>query len=109
MRKQIAALFSALALAVPLFVSSPAHAGLEACGDINVSAEAKCEADVTGGCEANCDSLSFEAACSAKGYVQCDGQCSGTATAECTGSCNVDGCKAKCDADPGNFDCSLSL
>ena len=45
-------LIGAAAFAVPMLVPSTAHAGLEACGDIEVSAKGECKAEVSGGCTA---------------------------------------------------------
>lgn len=105
MRKASSFLFSgALALAIPLS-SGVARADLSACGDIHVEARAECQLMAKGGCEADCSELNFEAACSAEGYAQCDAQCSGTASASCEGSCDIEGCEARCEGDPGRFDC----
>jgi len=88
-----------------LFTPAAAFAqdGIAACGNIDVSAEAKCKVEVSGGCKAKCEPIAFRAACSVD------------ARAECTGGidvdCNVD-CKAEvqasCEANPGNLDCDAS-
>lgn len=88
-------------------VPKVAHAGLEACGNINVSAQAKCEVQVEGGCTAKCTPVSFRAACEGKATVSCDGECSGSIEASCTGSCKAD-CSASCTANPGSFSCTGS-
>ena len=47
MRKLIGtSLIAACCLAVPLLTASPAQAGLEACGNINVEASAQCKVEV---------------------------------------------------------------
>jgi hypothetical protein len=43
-----------------------AEAGIEACGDIHVEAEAQCEVEVEGGCVAHCEPVRFEASCAAE-------------------------------------------
>ena len=110
MRKFIApVMFGALAFAAPVLISSTAHAGLDACGNIDVSAQGKCEADVSGGCTAKCTPISFTAQCAAKGYVSCNGgECTASASGECTGKCDLSACEAKCNANPGSFDCEAN-
>lgn len=102
--------FTATALlgATPLLVSAPlAAANFEACGDIDVEAEATCVVEVEGGCMAKCEPLNFTAACSAELYASCDGECSLDVEAECTTDCSGR-CQADCEVDPGNFDCEAS-
>lgn len=109
MQKSLAFVLSgALALAAPLLVPSVARADLSACGDIHVEASAECELIAEGGCDVECQDLSFEAACHAEGSASCDGQCSASASASCEGSCSVDDCVAGCDVDPGEFDCQAN-
>jgi hypothetical protein len=91
---------SAAVVAVPRV----AQAGLEACNNINVSAEAKCKVEVKGGCTAQCEPVKFEAACAGKLEASCSGQCNAQASASCTGTCKGD-CTGKCSADPGSLDC----
>lgn len=97
MLRTVKLFFGALAFAVPAFLATtPASAGsLADCGNINVSAQAKCEMQVSGGCTAQCTPLSFAAACDAK--------CTGSASVSCTGSCQAS-CEGSCN--PGSFDCS---
>jgi MYXO-CTERM domain-containing protein len=109
MHKLVSVFAFATSLTVPLVIPNVARAaGLEACGNISIEANATCNAIATGGCTVECQKLSFEAACYAKGYTQCSGQCSASATAECTGSCDLSKCEAKCNVDPGSFDCSAN-
>lgn len=98
--------FAAVALvpAAFFFMSSTAHAGIEACGNIDVSANATCEVAVEGGCTAKCEPVNFTVSCAAELYATCDGSCTATATAQCTGSCQTS-CEAECNVDPGSFDC----
>jgi len=107
MRKLIqTSLIAACALAIPLLATSPARAGLEACGDINVEANAQCKVEVEGGCEAHCTPVSFYAACSAKGYASCEGECD-LPSVECSGSCEGS-CQGECGPDPDGFSCSAN-
>jgi MYXO-CTERM domain-containing protein len=99
--------FAATSLCLALGVwSGTAHAGLSSCGDINVEADAMCQVEVEGGCTAHCDPPQLELACSARLEASCKGECTAEADVSCTGSCDLDGCKAKCEVDPGRFDCS---
>ncbi len=104
---RISALGFGTALAIPLVVPAIAYAGIDACGDIHVEANARCEVVVEGGCTAMCEPVRFEAACAAKLEAQCAGQCTVMATAECTGQCEAD-CQGQCEVNPGEFDCSAS-
>ena len=97
------ALLSA-ALAFPLFAASEAHAGIEACGDIYVEAEAMCEVLVDEACVAKCEPVSFNAACAAELEVSCAGMCNAQAMASCTGGCQTN-CLDICDVEPGSFEC----
>ena len=94
---------------VPAFLLTPrlAHAGLEACNNINVSASAKCEVVTSGGCTAQCTPVRFEAACAAKLTASCDGECTAQVDVSCKGSCEGS-CKGQCDASPGSFDCQAN-
>jgi len=100
MKKTIIVAVSALLTAA---APSVAQAGIDACGDVEIEANAECEVLVEGGCTARCEPVNFTATC----YADCDGQCSVTANASCTGSCEGN-CVGECNADPGNFDCEAS-
>ena len=103
MRKLIGTtLIAACCLVVPLLATSPARAGLEACGDIHVEANAQCKVEVSGGCVAKCTPISFYAACSAEGYATCEGDCD-LPSVECDASCEGS-CQAECDTNE-NFSC----
>lgn len=94
------------AMAVALFTTAgprAAEAGIDACGNIEVAADAQCEVLVDGGCTSRCEPVNFTATC----YADCSGQCNLTAEASCTGSCSAD-CVGSCQAEPGNFDCNAS-
>jgi MYXO-CTERM domain-containing protein len=93
------------ALAVPTTMTTQAEAAnIDACGDINVEANAQCEVKVGVDCKAECEPVNFTASC----YADCSGsECTVQASAMCTGSCEAD-CSGQCMANPGNFDCNAS-
>ncbi len=107
MKKLLAYAVVPASLLGALSLTTPAHAGIDACGDIHVEADAQCEVVVEGGCEVQCVPLQFTAACAAELYVSCEAECTGSASVECTGSCQGS-CEADCDVDPGSFDCSAT-
>jgi MYXO-CTERM domain-containing protein len=99
---------SSLAAAGAVFLSpGTAQAGIEACGNIEVRAEAQCTVEVEGGCTAKCEPVRFEASCAAKLEAQCSGQCTAEASVDCQGSC-TGSCQGQCEADPGSLDCSAN-
>jgi MYXO-CTERM domain-containing protein len=107
MLRRFSLLLSAAAFSVPLVWGSAAQAGIGACGNIHVEAEASCE--VIGGieCEAECEPLNLQAQCAGNLFVECNvpDRCAFEATAECSGSCEVD-CMASCEnLSAGSFDC----
>ena len=96
---------SSLAVLFALGTARPAHAGLAACGNINVEANATCEIEPPSvDCTANCTPLKFQAACAGKLEVDCSGQCNVNVSASCTASCSAD-CEASCNVKPATFDC----
>jgi hypothetical protein len=96
--------FAALAVPFALLVPRAAHAGIEACNNIDVRAEASCTVVAQGGCDVQCEPTKFTLACAGKLTTQCDGECRASADVSCTGSCTAD-CKGTCEASPGSFDC----
>ena len=95
---------AAIALAA-LLTPDLARAGIDACGDIYISAEAECEVVPPGvECESRCTPVTVEAACAADLRAECSGQCTGSASASCTADCQG-ACEADCTADPGSFSC----
>ncbi|MGE0320948.1 MAG: hypothetical protein AB7K71_24570 [Polyangiaceae bacterium] len=104
---KLTSLLAAAALALPLFATQQAHAGIAACGDINIEANATCSATAEGGCDVQCEALDFKATCAAELDVTCSGECNATAEASCTGSCEAD-CTSKCEVDPPKFDCTAN-
>jgi hypothetical protein len=106
MRSSISLIVTGALAALSLqLVSSTASAGAEACQNIQIGADAKCEVVVSGGCVAMCEPVSFEASCSAELYVQCDGQCTANPTVTCSASCDAT-CQGECKVDPPKYDCS---
>jgi len=95
---------ASLAFLGALTIGTEARAGVEACGNIHVEANANCEVLVEGGCEAQCVPPRLEAACAAELTASCEGQCNELPSVECTGSCQAD-CDAQCIVDPGSIDC----
>jgi hypothetical protein len=84
----------------------PAHAGIEACGNIDVEAKAECKVEVSGGCVAKCEPVNFTAACAGELYGECKGDCDldvGDCNVTCEGTCTAD-----CVVEPGDFDCEGS-
>jgi len=100
-------LLPALAFVAPFAWAGAAQAGIGACGNIHVEAEAECEVLVEGGCLAQCEPVSFQAQCAADLYVGCEGECNANFEASCVTSCQAD-CQAECDVDPARFDCRAS-
>jgi MYXO-CTERM domain-containing protein len=106
MRRSIAPLLvGTLTLAIPVLAASNAFAGIEACGNIHVEANAKCEVLYEGGCTAQCEPIRFEAACAAELEVGCSGQCNATFEATCVADCSGS-CEAECNVDPPSFSCT---
>jgi hypothetical protein len=95
--------------AVGALAPEPARAGIGACGDIHVEAEAMCEVVAPGiECEGMCEPLSVRAACAASLAADCRGECPELPSVECSGSC-MGGCEAECtNLEPGEFDCQGS-
>ncbi|HEY4156807.1 MAG TPA: hypothetical protein VGM29_01875 [Polyangiaceae bacterium] len=92
-------------LVASLFIAAPAHAGIGACGNIDVEASAMCDVKTSGGCTAACQQLSFEASCSAQLEGGCQGMCNASASLSCTTDCSGT-CMATCTGDPPSYDCS---
>ena len=96
------------AAAAVWFSPRPAQAGIGACGDIHVEAQAQCTVIPPGAqCEAMCEPIAVRAACAARLAVDCRAECTDLPSVECRGSCMAD-CSADCDVDPGKFDCKVA-
>jgi MYXO-CTERM domain-containing protein len=106
MRRSMKFVLGTLAFIAPLAIAQTAHAGLDACGDIHVEAEAECSVEGGIECEGMCTPLSVEAQCAADLTIECRGECEGelSVSAECSGSCEAD-CTAECEVEPAEFNC----
>jgi MYXO-CTERM domain-containing protein len=104
MYRTLSLLLPAAALIAPLAYAATAHAGIGACGNIHVEAEAHCETKAGIECEAECQPVAFQAQCAADLTVECGGMCDIEAEANCAVDCSG-GCVADCEAQPAEFDC----
>ena len=106
MHRSLKFLAPVFALAAPLLVATQAHAGIGACGNIHVQAEAECEVLAGAECTAQCEPIAFQAQCASDLYIGCNvpDQCSASLSAECSGSCEAD-CMGRCEIEPAQFDC----
>jgi len=96
--------FLSSVIATGLFVaftaSNAGASSLADCANIDVEANANCEAMASGGCSVDsCTPI----ACSASLYAQCKGNCS-VPNVSCEGTCKAD-CSANCQA-KGKIDCT---
>ncbi len=100
---------SILSLGVATLLLAPgvAHAGISACGDIDILAGAQCEVVNSTACTTQCVATSFEKCCAAKLELSCNSTCNATAEASCTESCGND-CTTTCTANPGSTTCDTS-
>jgi hypothetical protein len=99
-------MFVAALFALPILVATPAHAGIAACGNIDVEANASCEVEAKG-CNVNCTPVSVQAACAVTGEATCEGSCPKVPSLECTGSCEGS-CAADCKVKPAEYDCTTN-
>jgi Tfp pilus assembly protein PilW len=98
---------AAALFALPLLTVTPAHAGISACGNIDVSAQGSCTAEVSDTCAVDCSPLKVDVACSAQLEASCEGSCPKVPEVSCTGSCDTT-CEAKCTVKPADFDCEAN-
>lgn len=103
MAASIAAL-APLAAAALWLAPTTAHAGLDACNNIDVRADAHCELVTSGGCVAMCEPVMMQAACAGRLWAECDGECNAEITADCRAQCSGE-CSGRCEANPPQFDC----
>ena len=97
--KKLACMTATVLGASGLFASTAlAETSTNPCGNIEFTSVGECHFEFEGGCKANCQPLSFVAAC--------DGQCNAEVNVECTGSC-TGGCQAECEAN-ANFSCTTN-
>ncbi|MCA9686811.1 MAG: hypothetical protein KC457_31890, partial [Myxococcales bacterium] len=80
-----------------LLLPQSAHAGLEACGNVYVAAEASCEY-IPGEeeCTTYCEPTATQTSCAARLYLECEGSCSASAESVCTETC-TESCMPVCD------------
>lgn len=102
--KKLTLMAALAAFALPVFSAQEASAGIGACGDIQVEANAQCSVEIEGGCTARCEPINFNAACAGELAIECGGECNASADIQCTGTCEGN-CQAKCEIDPPKFDC----
>lgn len=107
MHKTLGLLTGAAALGAIALFSTPAHAGIGACGNINIEANAECELEAGVSCEAGCTLDAFNATCAADLEVECGGMCNASIEAGCEADCSGS-CMASCMGDPGSFECAGS-
>jgi hypothetical protein len=107
MRASLAVPFALAAVALSVAFTTEARAGIDACGKIDVSANANCKVVASGGCTAQCTPINVQAACDGKLYASCQGGCTAMVDASCTTSC-LGTCNGTCSGSPGSFDCSAS-
>lgn len=100
--------FPAAAAALALTLGAlPARAGIDACGNIDVRADAKCEVVKGPSCMGYCTPPKLEAACAAKLELECETMCDKLPEVSCTGSCQAD-CETECNVKPAEFECEGS-
>jgi hypothetical protein len=102
----LSALFASAVWALPALADE--GAGLEACGNVFVEAQAECVVIPPGAdCEAMCEPVSVEAACAVELAADCRARCDELPSVSCTADCRAD-CEADCTVDPGKFDCETA-
>jgi hypothetical protein len=85
-------------LGLGLLSSSTAEAGVHACGNFYVAADATCEwVPEDASCGTFCEPVSVEWSCAAQLYLECEGQCSASAEVTCVETCEPS-CVTTCDA-----------
>lgn len=95
MRKSTAWSIVSVLLAAPcLLVATPAKAGIDACGNIDVEAQETCTVEAQG-CDVQCAPVKLQVACSARLETTCEASCTGSAEVSCTGTCQGT-CEAEC-------------
>jgi hypothetical protein len=96
MKRYLSGFAAAVApLAAILLIPSDAHAALDSCGGVFLSADAKCEFHKSQDCVETCKVVSVEESCAAELYTTCEAGCTAAASTECTQTCSpvcVDDC-----------------
>jgi hypothetical protein len=89
----------ATVLGLGLLSASPAQAGLDACGNFYVAAEATCEwVAEEESCGTRCEPVAVQSNCAAQLYLECEGQCNASAELTCIETCQPT-CVSDCTAD----------
>jgi hypothetical protein len=81
-------------------LDTTAHADLEKCGGVFLSADASCEYLPHEECMTECTTAKVETACVAKLYQECEVDCTATASTTCESACATT-CTDDCAADAG--------
>jgi MYXO-CTERM domain-containing protein len=108
MKLRLAMMLAGLGLAFTAWTGSARADIASTCGNIDVEANAKCEVQADVMCKANCTEPKVEVSCAAQLEASCTqkGKCEIAASADCTTACDLKGCEADCNVDPGSFDCT---
>lgn len=83
-------------LVVTALLPAQATAGIPECNGIRLEGADGCELRGSLDCEAGCQDVGFELACSASLHAECRGGCDLDADIDCTGDCSAF-CKDQCD------------
>lgn len=85
-------------LGLALLAPRAAEAGVSACGDVYVTAEASCEwVAEQETCTTECQQVEVYKSCAARLYTECEGMCSATSETTCTTECG-ESCVPECDS-----------
>lgn len=101
---------SVCVVAVVLFAApaASAQASLDACGNIAIDYEARCEIEAPGvECETLCTPVRVQASCASELRTVCEDECTTTIVEEVVEVCS-ESCINECELDPGGFDCGFS-
>ncbi|MES1176303.1 MAG: hypothetical protein ABUL62_18415 [Myxococcales bacterium] len=108
MKKSFAyGILSAASLALQMLSTAPAHAGIDACRNIDVEANGKCDVRVDAKCDVSCTPFNVQAACAAQVDVTYSASCPKVPSVSCQADCQGE-CEASCEATPAQFDCAAS-
>ena len=107
MKLRFAMTVAGLGLAFTAWAGSARADIASTCGNIDVEANAQCEVQIESTCKLSCTEPKLEVSCAAQLEASCTqmGKCEIDASVDCTGSCDLKGCEAECNVNPGSFDC----
>jgi hypothetical protein len=98
LQPRISTLVFGAVLGLGLLSSGTAQAGLDACGNFYVAADAACEWVLEDeSCGTHCEPVSVEWSCAAQLYLECEGQCNASSELTCVETCEPT-CVTNCDA-----------